>query len=42
MEGSRHFQEAQLVQEGSGETGTGVAASVVAIYVPDVTDGSGK
>jgi type IV pilus assembly protein PilN len=42
MEGSRHFQGAQLVQEGSGETGTGVAASVVAIYVPDSTDRSGK
>jgi len=42
MEGSRHFQGAQLVQEGSGETGSGVAASVVAIYVPDSTDRSGK
>jgi type IV pilus assembly protein PilN len=42
MEGSKHFQGAQLVQEGSGETGTGVAASVVAIYVPDSTDRSGK
>jgi type IV pilus assembly protein PilN len=42
MEGSRHFQGAQLVGEVSGETGTGVAASVVAIYVPDSTDRSGK
>jgi type IV pilus assembly protein PilN len=42
MEGSRHFQGAQLVQEGSGETGSGVAASVVAIYVPDSTDRSGN
>jgi type IV pilus assembly protein PilN len=43
MEGSRHFQGAQLVSEGqSGETGSGVVASVVSIYVPDLTDGSGK
>lgn len=43
MEGSKHFQGAQLVSEaGYGETGTGVAASVVAIYVPDSTYGSGK
>ena len=43
MEGSKHFQGAQLVSEtGYGETGTGVAASVIAIYVPDSTYGSGK
>lgn len=43
MEGSRHFQSAQLVQEGSaGEQGSGVTASVVSIYVPDAKDGSGK
>src|SRR6202165_2134929 len=43
MESSRHFQGAQLVQENpSGETGSGVVASVVAIYIPDATDGSGK
>jgi type IV pilus assembly protein PilN len=43
MEGSKHFRGAQLVQEGqTGEAGTGVAASVVAIYVPDVMEGSGK
>ena len=43
MEGSKLFQGAQLVSEtGYGETGTGVAASVVAIYVPDSTYGSGK
>ena len=36
MEGSKHFQGAQLVQEGQGsEAGAGVAASVVSIYVPD-------
>jgi type IV pilus assembly protein PilN len=43
MEGSKHFQGAQLVQEGlAGETGTSVAATVVSIYVPDSTDRSGK
>jgi type IV pilus assembly protein PilN len=43
MEGSKHFQGAQLQQEsGNGETGPGVVASVVAIYVPDSTDRSGK
>src|SRR5712671_277902 len=44
MEGSRHFQGAQLVSESQGgsETGSGVVASVVSIYVPDLTDGSGK
>ena len=42
MEGSRHFQGAQLVQEGSGETGSGVAASVVGIFVPDSTERSGN
>jgi type IV pilus assembly protein PilN len=43
MEGSRHFQGAQLVQESrSSETGSGVMASVVSVYVPDSTDRSGK
>jgi hypothetical protein len=43
MEGSKHFQGAQLVQEApGGETGSGVVASVVSIYVPDSTDRSGK
>jgi hypothetical protein len=43
MEGSRHFQGAQLVSEGlSTEAGSGVVASVVSIYVPDSTDRSGK
>ena len=43
MEGSRHFQGAQLVQEGqTGEAGSGVVASVVSIYVPDSADRSGK
>lgn len=46
MEGSKHFQSAQLVQS-QGETGTGVTAVVVAVYVPDSTisdskDRSGK
>jgi type IV pilus assembly protein PilN len=42
MEGSRHFQGAQLVQETEWGDGTGVAASVIAIYVPDPLDRSGK
>jgi type IV pilus assembly protein PilN len=42
MEGSRHFQGAQLVQETESGDGTGVAASVIAIYVPDPLDRSGK
>ena len=43
MEGSRHFQGAQLVSEAqNGETGSGVIASVVSIYIPDSTDRSGK
>src|SRR6202162_6394954 len=43
MEGSRHFQGAQLVSEAqNGETGSGVLASVISIYVPDSADRSGK
>ena len=43
MEGSRHFQGAQLVAEAQyGDTGSGVIASVISIYVPDATDRSGK
>jgi type IV pilus assembly protein PilN len=43
MEGSSHFQGAQLVSDQpSGETGSGVIASVISIYVPDATDRSGK
>jgi type IV pilus assembly protein PilN len=36
MEGSKHFQGAQLISETGGQPGTGVAAIVVAIYIPDV------
>lgn len=43
MEGSKHFQGAQLVQEtGSSDTGTGVTATVVSIYIPDDSIGSAK
>jgi type IV pilus assembly protein PilN len=42
MEGSKHFQGAQLVEEGSVESGAGVTAVVVSIYVPGLTEGSGK
>jgi type IV pilus assembly protein PilN len=41
MESSRHFQAAQLVQETAGE-GAGVTASVIAVYIPDPMDRSGK
>jgi type IV pilus assembly protein PilN len=41
MEGSKHFQSAQLVQENQ-EAQAGVGATVVSIYVPDVTEGSGR
>jgi type IV pilus assembly protein PilN len=37
MEASRHFQRAQLAQEGQGE-GSSIIATVDAIYVPDVPD----
>jgi type IV pilus assembly protein PilN len=42
MEGSTHFRGAQLVSEGQAESGSGVTASVVSIYVPGSTEGSGK
>jgi type IV pilus assembly protein PilN len=43
MEGSKHFQGAQLVQENViSETGSGVLATVTSIYVPDSPDGSAK
>ncbi len=35
MEGSKHFQGAQLTQENSDDKGTGIIATVVSIYVPD-------
>jgi len=42
MEGSRHFQGTQLVQEQSADTGSSVIALVVSIYVPDAPNRSGK
>jgi type IV pilus assembly protein PilN len=42
MEGSKHFQNAQLVQEASSENGAGVTATINAIYVPDMSNRSGK
>ena len=43
METSKHFQGAQLISEGaSSETGSGVTASVIATYIPDAANGSGK
>jgi hypothetical protein len=41
MEGSAHFQNAQLVAEASAENG-GVIATVVATYIPPETKGSAK
>jgi len=43
MEGSKNFQGAELVQEApTGDPAGGVSASVVATYVPDAKEGSGK
>ena len=43
MEGSKHFQDAQLQSEvQAGDTGTLVLASVISTYVPDSADRSGK
>jgi type IV pilus assembly protein PilN len=43
MEGSKHFQGAQLVQEGaSSEAGGGVTATVISTYIPDTVSGGGK
>jgi type IV pilus assembly protein PilN len=41
MEGSTHFQQAQLVGENSAE-GSTVLATIDAIYIPDVAERSGK
>ncbi|HTR25142.1 MAG TPA: PilN domain-containing protein [Terriglobales bacterium] len=42
MEGSKHFQSAQLVQETIGDTGSAVMANVVATYIPDEAVRSAK
>ncbi len=43
MEGSKHFQGAQLVSESEkGDAGSGVIASVISIYVPDSPERIGK
>jgi len=42
MEGSKHFQGAQLVSEAPNGEGSGIAASVISIYVPDTTARGGK
>ncbi len=41
MEGSKHFQNAQLVQE-QGDPSGGVIATVASTYIPDQSKGSGK
>jgi len=40
MEGSKHFQGAQLVSEAPTGEGSGIAAAVISIYVPDASDRS--
>ena len=43
MEGSKHFQAAQLVSESpSSDTGGGVVATVISIYIPDEASGGAK
>ena len=42
METSKHFQNAQLIQETSSENGGGVTATIVATYLPDMSNRSGK
>jgi Tfp pilus assembly protein PilN len=42
MEGSTHFQGAQLTSESSGDNAAGVAAVIEAVYVPDAVNRSGK
>ena len=42
MEGSTHFQGAQLTSEISGDNGAGVNAVIEAVYVPDAVNRSGK
>ena len=43
MEGSKHFQGAQLVSESlSGDTGNGVSANVISTYIPDEAVRSAK
>ena len=42
MEGSKHFQGAQLVSEAPTGEGSGIAAAVISIYVPDASNRSRK
>ncbi len=43
MEGSPHFQGTQMVQEGSQtDNGAGIAADIVAVYVPEQPNKGGK
>jgi hypothetical protein len=42
MEGSKHFQGAQLVSENEAGQGSAVSATVIATYVPDAGERSGK
>jgi type IV pilus assembly protein PilN len=42
METSKHFQGAQLNQETQEQGGSAISATIVAVYVPEVADRSGK
>jgi type IV pilus assembly protein PilN len=42
MEGSPHFQGTQMVQEGQPDNATGVAADIVAVYVPEQANQGAK
>ncbi len=42
MEGSPHFQGTQMTAEGQSDNASGVAADIVAVYVPEQTNKGGK
>jgi type IV pilus assembly protein PilN len=42
MEGSKHFQGSQLIQEQQGDNAASVIATVSAVYVPDPSERGGK
>jgi type IV pilus assembly protein PilN len=42
MEGSPHFQGTQMVQEGQSDSASGVAADIVAVYVPEQVNKGGR
>jgi hypothetical protein len=42
MEGSSHFQGTQMVQEGQPDNTAGIAADIVAVYVPEPVNRGAK